>query len=107
MKNLLCNISFVMNHENEIESCSHYRLKRGSFISVSEQERDHRQLFMEGVILKREVLRHRLTGDQKQEVDDTAIDQLLFADLLSQQNCDTEQNFCEMTDMVNRISSFL
>lgn len=61
------------------------------------------RLIREGIMLKREIYRHRLNQNQKENVGDRTIHELLFADLLQQQNCDAEKLF---TLFVNSVSIF-
>ncbi|XP_033746567.1 trichohyalin-like isoform X2 [Pecten maximus] len=64
-----------------------------------DQQKEHWCLFMEAVVVKRELCRERLTGDQKEEVTDEVINQALFSDLLSRQNGESEEMFQRMTEM--------
>ncbi|XP_063400098.1 trichohyalin-like isoform X3 [Mytilus trossulus] len=60
--------------------------------------REFNTIYSEGVIIKKEIYRHRLNNEQKEEVDDEILHKMLLADLLSQQNCDAEkviQSFIE------------
>lgn len=45
----------------------------------------------QGVVIKKEIYRHRLNNEQKEEVYDDVINKMLVADLLLQQNCDAEK----------------
>ncbi|KAJ8301347.1 hypothetical protein KUTeg_020334 [Tegillarca granosa] len=51
------------------------------------------RVIREGIIIKREIYRHRLNQNQKENVGDKTINEMLFADLLKQQNCDAEKMF--------------
>ena len=48
-------------------------------------------MFSQGVVIKKEIYRHRLNNEQKEEVYDDVINKMLVADLLLQQNCDAEK----------------
>ncbi|OWF34681.1 hypothetical protein KP79_PYT11450 [Mizuhopecten yessoensis] len=64
-----------------------------------DQQKEHWRLFMEALVVKRELCRERLTGDQKEEASDEVINQALFSDLLSRQNGESEEFFQQMADM--------
>ncbi|XP_069101140.1 trichohyalin-like isoform X2 [Argopecten irradians] len=64
-----------------------------------DQQKEHWRLFMEAVVVKRELCRERLTGDKKEEVSDVVINQALFSDLLSYQNGESEDLFQRMAEM--------
>ncbi|CAC5415797.1 unnamed protein product [Mytilus coruscus] len=53
--------------------------------------REFNTIYSEGMIIKKEIYRHRLNNEQKEEVDDEVLHKMLLADLLSQQNCDAEK----------------
>ncbi|XP_052070817.1 trichohyalin-like isoform X2 [Mytilus californianus] len=53
--------------------------------------REFNTIYSEGLIIKKEIYRHRLNNEQKEEVDDEVLHKMLLADLLSQQNCDAEK----------------
>ncbi|XP_060082221.1 trichohyalin-like [Ylistrum balloti] len=87
----------VLSQQQRKERLSQLLVKREA--TPLDQQKEHWYLFLEAVVVKRELCRERLTGDQKEEVNDDIINQALFSDLLSQQNRESEQLFQQMADM--------
>ena len=76
-------------------------------IIITERTKDHERLFLEGMTVKRELCRHRMNQEQKAEVSDGAVNQLLMAELLLTQNCEAERLFSDFHTMVRGYSSCL
>ncbi|KAJ8301441.1 hypothetical protein KUTeg_020428 [Tegillarca granosa] len=70
-----------------------FELKSFRYSMPLENWQVQERVIREGIIIKREIYRHRLNQNQKENVGDKTINEMLFADLLKQQNCDAEKMF--------------
>ena len=89
----------------DLNNCNDQSLKSYAII-FTERTKDHERLFLEGVTVKRELCRHRMNQEQKAEVSDGPVNQLLMAELLLTQNCEAERLFSDFHAMVRGNSSY-
>lgn len=72
------------------------------FLTAS-NKKELTSVYSQGVVIKKEIYRHRLNNEQKEEVDDEVINKMLVADLLLQQNCDAEKVLQSLKEVKLRV----
>ncbi|XP_022298182.2 uncharacterized protein LOC111107326 isoform X1 [Crassostrea virginica] len=67
------------------------RLKSKHESTPMDKQKEHDKILSEGVLIKRELCRQRMSSDQKAEATDKEIHEALMAELMLAQNCEAER----------------
>lgn len=74
---------------------------------ISDKQKEHDKILSEGVLIKRELCRQRMSSDQKAEATDKEIHEALMAELMLAQNCEAERLLHEFMSKVSQQLFFL
>lgn len=77
------------------------------FWMISDKQKEHDKILSEGVLIKRELCRQRMSSDQKAEATDKEIHEALMAELMLAQNCEAERLLQEFMSKVSQQLFFL
>ena len=74
---------------------------------ISDKQKEHDKILSEGVLIKRELCRQRMSSDQKAEATDKEIHEALMAELMLAQNCEAERLSQEFMSKVSQQLFFI